>query len=281
MNKLSFKNRLLNELKTFDAVVGFYLSDEHGNVYSHHGDEPFETASTIKSFILLAAFEKGVDLHEELQVKDDHYADGSGVLKAMSKNVSMKINDLLTLMIIVSDNTATNTMIEYLGMDYINEVIKKYGFLNTSLNRPINFDKYSELGTTTPKDYGHFFEKLNRGELVSKEASEAMIEIFKKQHYQSLLTGKYNSYTRSEADEMTEEETITVASKSGSMRNVRCDGGIVMTSLGHFVITIFAKDFFRPFYYDDVDAFKYGGNLSRVALDQFLALGGRFELEKE
>lgn len=71
-----------------------------------------------------------------------------------------------------------------------------------------------------------------------------------------------------------EDEQISVASKSGSMNACRNDGGLVITPVGEYVIVLFNKEFYDPLYYPSHDATFYGARVSRLVLDQFLALEG-------
>ena len=71
-----------------------------------------------------------------------------------------------------------------------------------------------------------------------------------------------------------------MASKSGSMNACRNDGGIVHTPYGEYVVVIFNKNFSDPIYYDGHPAMEYGGRISRMLLDQYLALEGRLALQK-
>ena len=72
------------------------------------------------------------------------------------------------MMIICSDNIATNMVIDYLGLDTINACIREMGFAHTVLHNPLHFDLYSDLGTTTPRDYASLFAQ------VAKERSSAL-----------------------------------------------------------------------------------------------------------
>ena len=120
---------------------------------------------------------------------------------------------------------------------------------------------------------------LHERTLVSKEASEQMLEIFKKQHYNSMLSKEFPQYYLSGDDTFaSEDEQIVIASKSGSMNACRNDGGLVITPYGEYVIALFNKDFYDKLYYPEHDATFYGSKVSRLVLDQYLALMGRLML---
>ncbi len=279
-SRLTLEKRIEAELKSYDGTMCMYADDFHGNVISLGVDEKFETASTIKTYILACLFdeaEKGKrDLDRILTVRPEHAVEGSGVLWALEPGASMRVRDLAALMIIVSDNIATNVLIDYLGLEKINDCIKRLGCHDTVLHNPIHFDRYEKLGTTTVRDYASMFVRLAKGELIGREADRQMIEIFKKQHYNSMIVKDFPPVYMD--SDNTDDILIEVASKSGSMDACRNDGGIVYTPYGPYVLVMFHKEFSDAMYYPAHPATVFGARVSRMFLDQFLALEGRFVL---
>ena len=243
-------------------------------------DEKYETASTVKTYILACLFEEiehgRASLDELLTYEESHVVDGSGVLCALDPGAVLRVKDVATLMIIVSDNVATNMMIDYLGLETVNACIRKLGCRDTALHNPIHFEQYHRLGTTTPKDYASIFTRLAAGTLISGESDAKMLEILKKQHYNSMITKDFPPvYLDSDN---TDDILVQVASKSGSMDACRNDGGIVYTPYGAYVIVMFHKEFSDAMYYPAHPATVFGARVSRMILDQYLALEGRFLL---
>lgn len=276
MHEITLMDRIKAELLSYDGLMGIYINDMKGNKIEISIDEKFETASTIKAFILGCLYDEVYagrkSLDEMLTYQEKHYVNGSGILQSLSCGVTMTAKNIATLMIIVSDNIATNMMIDYLGIDTINHFIESSGFKDTKLYNVLDFEKYRQLGTTTPRDYGHLYEKILEGTYVNKEASEDMLEIFKKQHYNSMLTKRF---PQALIDEDTyEEELIYVASKSGSMNACRNDGGIVSTPYGKYVIVLLNKNFHDPVYYGDHPATEFGSKISRLIFDTYMTLKG-------
>lgn len=278
---LTLENRIRAEIASYDGHMSVYADDLHGNVIALAPDALFETASTIKTYILAALFdavERGTArLDDMLTYRPEHFVDGSGVFRDLEFGTQMSAKNVATLMIIISDNIATNIMIDYLGQDNINACIARMGFTDTVLHNPINFTKYSRLGTTSPRDYGRIFAQIARGELVSKAACRQMLAIFKRQHYNSTLTRDFPQYLL-DSENTGDEEVLYVASKSGSMNACRNDGGIVHTPYGDYVIVIMTKDFPDKIEYYDHPSSVFGARVSRMLLDQYLALEGRFVL---
>lgn len=278
--RLSLENRIGVELKSYDGLMGIYIDDLMGNVVKINEKEKFETASTINLFILASLFErieKGeLSLSDMLEYKQEHAIDGSGVLSSMEVGTKLSVRNVATLMIIVSDNIATNMLIDFLGVGQINDCIQRLGCGDTILHNRIDFEKYSKLGTSTPEDYARMWVRMAQGKLISAKASEQMLEICRQQHYNTMLTKNLPPYYL-DADNY-DEEIIYVASKSGSMNACRNDGGIVSTPYGKYVIVMFNKDFSDSQYYPDHPATVFGSKVSRLIFDQYLALEGRLKL---
>ena len=279
--RLSLETRIGVELKSYDGTMGIYLNDLQGNVIAINADEKFETASTIKVYILAALFdaiEKGkASLSDMLEYKKEHEIDGSGVMNSLEIGTVLSVKNIATLMIIVSDNIATNILIDYLGVDNINACIQALGCKDTILHNPIDFEKYDKLGTSTPRDYASMFERMAQGTLISPEASAQMLAICKQQHYNSMLTKSIPAYYL-DPDNFDDGEIIYVASKSGSMNACRNDGGIISTPYGKYVIVLFNKEFSDAMYYPEHPATVFGSKVSRLVFDQYLALEGKLAL---
>ena len=252
--RLSLENRIGVELKSYDGLMGIYINDFRGNVIRIHDREKFETASTIKLFVLAALFDrihKGeLSLQDMLEYKKEHVIDGSGILSSMEVGTKLSLKNIATLMIIVSDNIATNMLIDFLGVEAINDCIGRLGCRDTVLHNRIDFEAYSRL--------------------------EQMLAICRQQHYNSMLTKNLPPYYLD--PDNYEEEIIYVASKSGSMDACRNDGGIVSTPYGSYVIVMFNKDFGDNQYYAEHPATVFGSRVSRLIFDQYLALEGRLVL---
>lgn len=264
---------------SFSGVMGIYANDFKGNVIEINADEPFETASCIKVPILAALLKEvnagNIDLKAPLTYVTDNYINGSGILRALTPGLSLSTLDFATLMIIVSDNIATNTLIELLGIDKINALCDSLGMTQTRLHNKIDFERYSRLGTTTPRDYAVIFEKAYQGKLFSEEMSKLFIDILKKQHYNTMLTKALTPYYL-DSEDTGDAEEISIASKSGSMNACRNDGGIFFTPYGGYVLTILTKEFSDKLFYSEHESYKFGPQVSRLVLDHFLSREGRF-----
>jgi beta-lactamase class A len=147
-------------------------------------------------------------------------------------------------MIVVSDNTATNLLIDRLTADYVNSVMEKYGFTNTRSNRKILGDgknlkpvasgwsvfgqkddnKKFGIGVSTPREMVRLVEMLDQGKLVSAEASKAMIEILRRQQHTDGIGRHLDGFT--------------VASKSGGLDALRSDVGVVTRDKEKYALAV-------------------------------------------
>ena len=282
--RLTLEKRIDAELCGFDATLCLYADDLRGHVILRGADEDFESASTIKIFVLgclYARAEAGLArLDEQLTYKESNFVDGSGMIRALDFGAALRARDAATLMIICSDNIATNLLIEYLGLENINAFIRSIGCENATLHRSLRSDTWGEkLGSITPRDMGHFFALLAKGELVSAKASAEMRGIFRQQHYNTMLAGSLPPYYTDAEESGADEDMIYTASKSGSMDACRNDGGLVHTPSGDYVLVMMCKNFTNKLELNDHPAMVYGGRVSRLLFDQYLALEGSFVKE--
>lgn len=198
-----------------------------GETFEYHADKTMPTASLIKFPLMIASFqefEEGnvtPDAMVELDEKDK--VPGSGVLTShFSGGAQMPLRDAIRLMIVYSDNTATNLVARKVGLDKTAKLMEKLGYPETKLhsytfNRPSSLFpersvKYG-LGSTTPDDMVSLLEKLWKKELVSKDASEKM------------LTNLYACADKSTFPRYLPD--VKFAHKTGATELIRTDAGLM------------------------------------------------------
>ncbi len=279
---MTLEKRIAAELYSYQGKMSVFADDLQGHTVEVGADEEFETASTIKVFLLAALYLQAgrgkADLEAEIPYEASQYVDGSGMLRALGVGARLKVRDTATMMIICSDNIATNMLIDYLGLSTINACIRELGFARTKLHNSLHFDRYRQLGTTTPREYAALFARIAKGQLVSPAASAEMLHILRQQHYNTMLTRDFPQYYL-DCEETGAEELLWVASKSGSMNACRNDGGIFHTPYGEYVLVLMNKDFHDIIEYNDHPALVYGARVSRMILDQVLACEGRLYMD--
>ena len=243
---MTLEKRIDAELYSYQGRMSVFVDDLQGHTVERGADEEFETASVIKAFLLAALYLQAAhgmaDLSAEIEYEASQFVDGSGMLRALGA------------------------------------CIRELGFAHTVLHNALHFDRYRQLGTTTPRDYASLLAQMARGTLVSKAASVEMLAILRQQHYNTMLTKDFPQYYL-DCEETGAPELLWVASKSGSMNACRNDGGIVHTPYGEYVIVLMNKDFHDIIEYNDHPAIVYGARVSRMILDQVLACEGKLWLD--
>jgi len=212
---------------------------ESGKSYAYRGDDVFESASVIKIAVLteaMARVKQGeIDLSERWTLSLDRKADGSGTLLVLDAGLNPTWNDLLTLMIGPSDNTATNAWIERLGVDAINARMAALGFhvihlrgtipaLSRRGEKPSPWTGF-RLGDVSPREVARWMTLVARGELLDPGSSARIFEYLDKDPSRLRAARRFAS------------ENLW-AGKTGSMSGVRNDAGILRTKKGRFVLAI-------------------------------------------
>ena len=137
---MTLEKRIDAELYSYQGRMSVFVDDLQGHTVERGADEEFETASVIKAFLLAALYlqaERGkADLSVEIEYEASQFVDGSGMLRALGVGARLKVKDTATMMIICSDNIATNMLIDYLGLDTINACIRELGFATQYCTTP-------------------------------------------------------------------------------------------------------------------------------------------------
>ena len=214
---------LAPQLEALGGDTGVYVKNlVTGETWSRGADVPVVAASVIKIPVMIEAFaqrERGeLDFDEIHALRDEERLPSCGTLKAMHTGIEMTLEDLIRLMIIVSDNAATNIMIRRVGMDSVNATLRSLGCEKTTLNRLLFDSEASRRGIKnfiTAGEMGMLLEALYRGQIVSKEASREMLDILLDQR----LNGKIPFFIDSMG--------IDVAHKTGEDDGISHDVGII------------------------------------------------------
>lgn len=216
------KNEILKRLKLVKGNVGFYYKNLITNEeICFNENESFLPASVIKFPIMVEVFHQvnlgKVNLFQSIKVKDTDKVPGCGALSLFTDEIMVNIKTLLNLMIEISDNTATNVLINYFGIDKLNEGFKELGLEKTKINRLLFDSEAKKLGKENifvPKEIGYLLEKIYNRKLINEEASFEMEKILLNQQINSKIPAKL-------------PEDIGIAHKTGEDTNITNDVGIV------------------------------------------------------
>lgn len=205
---------------------------------------PFYAASVIKIPIMIAVFaaslREEIKLSSTMMLKREDIVGGSGVLQHMTPGTVFTIYDLVTLMIIQSDNTATNMLIDLVGTHNIQESMKDSGletsrFYHKMMRKETN---QKETNRITAHEMTNMLLKIAMGKIVSAEACREMITILKKQQIRNSLPVKIP-----ESDEPVSgaPKQWELANKTGNVSGFRHDIGIFYVEKRWFIASILSK----------------------------------------
>ncbi len=222
--------------KNLPGKIGVYIKDlTTGEQASFQPDVPVVAASVIKIPVMIEAFrqkEAGqLDFTREIEIRHEDKLPSCGALTYLHDGIHVQIQDLVTLMIILSDNTATNLLIDILGQDEINRTIQDLKLKGTVLRRKLFMEELNRLGiqnSITAGDMGFVLEELYNGHIISKSASRDMLNIL----FNQRLNGKIPFFLH--------DRDIRCAHKTGEDDGITHDVGIICGS--HPIVFCFVSE---------------------------------------
>lgn len=230
-NELVYKLKEMAE--RYPANVGIYLKDlTQGKEWTYRPDRLFPSASLIKVPIMAATLLKcersKIDLNTELTLTAKERRAGSGSLKWAREGTRLSILEVIYKMITESDNTAAQMLLDYFGIYYFQEAFKELGLAYTNITQEgmsLTSGRVAKENYTTPREMAYLLEKIYRGELVSKQSSELMLDILKRTKSRSRL-----------------KKGIPIGweigHKTGLLRKSCHDAGIVFSPRGDYIIVV-------------------------------------------
>ncbi len=179
-------NKIFEIINSFDAVSGIVVERSDGKrLINHNSDYRFPSASIIKLYIMWALYKKINDgeLNETdlIDVTSEPVVGGCGILQQLkTENLTLTLRDICTLMIVLSDNMATNIIIRKVGLDYINQQIQSLGLSKTSLQRMLMDSEARKRGLdnyTSPEDSISILKAILFDDSISRDLRSSMLEI--------------------------------------------------------------------------------------------------------
>ena len=245
---------------------------ESGEAYSHQAEHPMPTASLIKFPIMIEVYRQAeageVDLDRTVILRESDKVPGSGILTAhFSPGAQFSLRDAVRLMIAFSDNTATNLVIDQIGLPATSETMTQMGCQNTKLHAKVFrrdtsiFPDRSEqfgLGSTTASEMLRLLEMLAAGKLVSADASQKMREHLLACDDRSKIARFLPADTK-------------FAHKTGAVSQSRCDAGLLETPAGQVAMCVLTTDNEDRRWSDDNAAEVFCGRVGQVVYDYFQA----------
>ncbi|HEU0252311.1 MAG TPA: serine hydrolase [Pyrinomonadaceae bacterium] len=256
-------------VSSFKGKVTLFAKNlDTGETYALNPDERVRTASTIKIAVMIEAFAR---VHEgkakwtdQVVLNKATKVSGSGILTELSDGLRLTFRDAVNLMMIVSDNTATNLVLDVLTTDAVNARMESLGFKQIKINRKVGSggdstagkdpeNKKYGLGFATPREMVLVMEKLERGEIISAAVSKEMIDLMKREQ------GR-NAIGRSLWN-------VPMASKYGALDRLRSAVGILYTKNGRIAMAITCDDMPETMWSVDNPAYLLMSKLSEVLVE--------------
>lgn len=271
--------RIQAKIAGFPGKVTLYAKNlQTGVAYGIQPNDPVRTASTIKLAIMVECFAEAAEgklkWTEPIRITESEKVSGTGVVQDLSDGDELPIRDLVDLMIVLSDNTATNLILNRIGGTAVNVRMAQLGLEQTRVMRKILGDgtnlkphpsgitdegakaenKKWGIGRSSPLEMVTLLEKLNRGDLVSKAASDEMLAILRKQRDHDCI-GR-------------DMKDVTIASKSGALDHLRSDVGIVYSKRGSIAMAITVENIPEISYTPDNPGDLLISALSEILIDE-------------
>lgn len=270
--KKSLAAQLMPLIEGHDGEVAVSVRHLATNEEFHYRqDQVMPTASLIKLPVLIETFrqvEDGkVDLQQKVTLQDDDKVPGSGVLTThFSAGAELSVRDLVRLMIAYSDNTATNMVIDQIGLPATTAAMEQLGFPETRLNSKVyrgsqsidpDRSKLYGLGSTRSADIVDLLTGIYRGTIASKSSCDRMMEHLLACEDRSRLPRYLPS-------------RVKIAHKTGAVSAARCDAGIIWLNKDEAVAicVLTAKNADRS-WNDDNSANVLIGRIGKAVYDHF------------
>jgi beta-lactamase class A len=263
---LSLDDQVKPIVASFKGKVSLFAKNlDTGETYALNPDERVRTASTIKIAVMIEVFARVAEgkakWTDEVVLTKEKKVSGSGILAELSDGLKLTLRDAVNLMMILSDNTATNLVLDVLTTDAVNARMESLGFKQIKIMRKVGSggesaagkdpeNKKYGLGMATPREMVLVMEKLERGEIVSPAVSKEMIELMKREQ------GR-NAIGRSLWD-------VPMASKYGALDKLRSAIGILYTKNGRIAMAISCDDMPETMWSVDNPAYLLMSRLSEV-----------------
>jgi beta-lactamase class A len=254
---------------SFKGKVTLYAKNlDTGETYALNADERVRTASTIKIAVMIEAFarvnEGKAKWTDEVVLTKEKKVSGSGILFELSDGLHLTFRDAVNLMMMMSDNTATNLVLDVLTTDAVNVRMESLGFKQIKINRKVGSGGDSQagkdpenkkygLGFATPHEMVLVMEKLERGEIISPAVSKEMIELMKSEQARYAIG-------RSLWD-------LPMASKYGALDRLRSAIGIIYSKKGKIAMAISCDDMPEIMWSVDNPAYVLMSQLSEVLVN--------------
>ena len=232
----------MKEIKKYlESRIGkysFFFEDlKSGYVYGYNENVSMTAAGCMKLPIAVslikAVEDKKVDFMDKIKIETSDKVYGTGIIHEFNER-EYTVFELMVIMLIQSDNTAANKIIDIVGMEQINEDIRIMGLKNTRLNRKTNDERTAITDVeniTTAYDLSKIWKHLSNGTFLNKDNGQMLIDILRRQQIKNKL-----------ALYIPDDLKIEISSKTGDKKGIETDTEYLELPKGKFVFTILSQD---------------------------------------
>ncbi len=215
------------------GVIGWSVVDLTSGVrFGHNEDNVFPQASAIKISVLMEVYKQAGEgkfkLSDTRQIKKTDMTGGSGILCELGDGtVQLTLHDLCVLMIVLSDNTATNLLIDLAGMGNVNATMESLGLKKTRVQRRMMDMPAAQRGDenlSTPAEAARVMELLFRGEFLNRAVCDEILGILKKPKSTAVCAGV--------------PANLEIACKPGGIAGVKTEWAIVFLKNRPYILTV-------------------------------------------
>lgn len=256
----------------FSGRISLYAEDLTRHVaLTMNPDEVMETASTIKLPVAMELLhqvdEKRRNLNAPVTIEHEDFVEGSGMLQHLTRALPFSLRDLATLMIIVSDNIATNTILRIIDLESVNQTLRQLSFEHTKLYKPIELGTPGPIGLTTAREMARLLHVAFKENFLSPSSQAILWDIMSRQQYNTALS-RYLPYEMLTSPDDT-PPPVVIGSKSGALEGIRNDVGLIRTPWGPYTIAIFTDQSQDRRFHMDNEAFHSLPLISRLVFDYY------------
>lgn len=230
---MHLKDRILEICAEFDGRIGLAAYNfQTKEMVDYCAEEVFPTASVIKLPVLLTLMQQVEDgeysLDDPLMLRRGDQIGGSGLLQYLSPGLTMPIRDWAFLMMSISDNLATNVLIDQVGQEKVQAWLAEHGYPEVTLRRKIDFTilnkDQNELGTATPADLTRMMTAVFHNKHLTPNACQEMLRMMNKVGADRI--GRYLPFEPFGSD-VAEDAKLNLAGKTGSLKGMRGQTAVI------------------------------------------------------
>lgn len=229
--------KIIQEGEALGGSIGVAVVHSNGASFEHNGDRQYGAASTVKIPIMAELYQQ-IDrgersLQDPYTLSDEDRAIGSGVMLELGSGMVFTLEDLIYLMISISDNTATNLLIDRAGMDNVNRLMKSLGMESSTLSRKMQgrpADQEQKENWATANDYVRIVQAILENRAASPDGCSQMVAMLEKQQCHRRIS-RY----------LPEDPGIRWGSKTGSVFGVTNDVGFILAGDDSLIVSVFCE----------------------------------------